>query len=381
LTCPFLGCQNQPIRGEGVAVAGTAFSLGWLMAQLFDKRRLKIDELFTPPFDPTVQLPLVAELDLTRRRQLALTDLSDLLAAVAAGVPAATVDAVKEAGLAEQVDEAALAARLQDLHQAILDQLVGSDPQISAYQLGLALSDTCWLAKPDGGPEAFIAMFQRGQVASLKAWLASSGDMIATGAAGIVGQSLDNWQDWIEVNTKGITTAWAAQGEAIVRALHIQAMAWYSVLVGDPQTSGGPTMNAWVQASSSVVRAARKVTVAVLRRFWWLILLIAAVVAAVLALVIVTLHGESRVWTSLLWVSGSIGGASLGLQSAVGRALSGVGSEVWVAARGDAAAWNATWLPTVQLSASQRRSLERAGVGLPVMRSNLAAASQPAPKA
>jgi hypothetical protein len=362
-------------------VPGTAFSLGWLMAQLFDERRLKVDELFTPPFDPAVQLPLVAELDLARRRRLALTDLSDLMADVASGVPAPTVAAVREAGLADQVDEDAFAATLQVLHQEILDQLVGSDPKISAYQLGIALSDTCWLAKPDGGPEAFIAMFQRGQVASLKAWLASSGDMIAPGAAGIVGQSLDNWQGWIEVNAKGITGAWTDQAEAIVTALHIQAMAWHSVLVGDPQTSGGPTMNAWVQASSSVVRAARKVTVSVLRRFWWLVLLIVVVVAGVLALLITTLHGQDRIWTSLLWLFGSIGGASYGFQSAIGNALSGVGSEVWNAARGDAAAWNVTWLPTVQLSASQRRGLFRAGVALPAMHPNLAAAGQPGPKA
>jgi hypothetical protein len=366
--------------GEGVVVASSAFRLGWLMAQLFDERRLQIDELFAPPFDPAVQLPLVADLVLPRKRELALTDLDDLITDIASGVPDADV---RELGLADDFDAASFAAKLQELHLAILNRLVGDDQQISAYQLGLALSDTCWLATPDGGPEGFIVMFQRAQVASLKAWLSSAGDAIPSGSAGIVGQSLDNWQEWIEVNTQAITSDWRSGDQAaqIVKALHIQATAWHSVLVGDPQTSGSPSMNAWIQASSAVVRATRRVTVSVLRRFWWLVLLIIVVVAGVLALLIVSLHGNSRVWTSLIWVAGSIGGAGYGFRSAVGSAVSGAESGLWGAARADAAAWNVTWLPTLKQTRSQRRSLERAGVAMPAMRSNLERVSRPKAKA
>jgi hypothetical protein len=361
-------------------VASSAFRLGWLMAQLLDERRLQIDELFSPPFNPDVQLPLVADLALPRKRQLALTDLGDLLADIASGVSDADV---KAAGLADQFSAAVFAGKLQELHLAVLDRLVGDDQQISAYQLGLALSDTCWLATPEDGPEAFIVMFQRGQVASLKAWLASAGDTIPAGSAGIVGQSLENWQNWIEVNAPNITKNWGSgdQSAQIVKALHIQATAWHSVLAGDPQTSGGPTMNAWIQASSAVVRATRRVTVSVLRRFWWLILLIVVVVVGVLVLVIVSLHGASRVWTSLLWVGSSVGGAGFGFRSAVGNAVSGAESEVWAAARTDAAAWNVTWLPALRQTSRQRRSLDRVGVGMPEMRSNLESVPSPQPRA
>jgi hypothetical protein len=361
-------------------VASSAYRLGWLMAQLFDERRLQVDELFSPPFNPDIQLPVVAGLVLARKRELALADLHDLLADVASGASDADV---KAAGLADQFNATVFAERLKALHQAILDQVVGDDQQISAYQLGLALSDTCWLATPEGGPQSFIAMFQRGQVASLKTWLASAGDTIPSGSAGIIGQSLENWQDWIEVNAKGITNNWRSgdQAEQIVKALHIQAMAWHSVLVGDPQTSGGPTMSAWLQAASSVVRAARTVTVSALRRFWWLMLIISVVVAGVLVIVIVTLHGSSRVWTSLLWVGGSLGGVGLGFRSSVGNAMSGATSEVWAAARLDADAWNVTWLPALKQSRSQQRSLDRAGVAMPQMRANLEAAAAPKPKA
>lgn len=351
-------------------MAAPAFSLGWLMAQLFDERRLEVDQQVKAPYNPQLQLPQVADLDLPRRRQLALTDLGDLLGSVAAGVSAQDV---KDAGLAANFDGGAFQSNVQDLHQAILDGLVGDDQQISAYQLGLALSDTCWVPSATAGPESFMVMFQRGQVASLQTWLASAGSTITSSSAAIVGKSLENWQDWIEVNAKTITQAWNSQDQVaeILKALHIQALVWYSVLVGDPQTSGGPTMNAWIQVSTSVVRAARRVTVSVFRRFWWLILLIAAVIAGVLFLVIVTLHGASRVWASLVWVGSTVGGTGLSLRSAVGKAVSGVGSEVWGAARADAAAWNATWLPTLTQTGSQRRSLERAGVAMPQMHANL----------
>jgi hypothetical protein len=356
-------------------VAGSAFSLGWLMAQLFDARRLQVDELFTPPYDPAVQLPLVPDLDPPRRRQLALADLDVLLEAVASGVPAGDVHT---AGLSADGDPESFCGQVGVLHQAILDRLVGDDQQVSAYQLGLALSDACWLATPEGGAQAFIVMFQRGQVAALKSWLASAGDAIPHGAAGIVGQSLENWQNWIEVNAKGITQAWTSgQGAQIVKALHIQAIVWHSVLVGDPQTSGSPAMSAWIEASSAVVRATRKVTVSVLRRFWWLVLIIAVVIIAVLVLVIVSLHGADRIWTSLLWVGGCLGGASYGFQSSVGKAVSGVGTGLWDAARADATAWNVTWLPTLPQTGSQRRSLDRAGVAVPVMRANLEAVPPP----
>jgi hypothetical protein len=348
------------------------------MAQLFDERRLQVDELFPTSFNPAVQLPLVADLELPRKRQLAITDLGDLLGDSASGVPYAQV---KDLGLAEQFDAGAFAGKLQELHLAILDLLVGDDQQISAYQLGLALSDACWVPTPEGGPEAFMVMFQRGQVASVKAWLASAGDAIPSGSAGIIGQSLENWQDWIEINAPVITNNWGAGDQAaqIVKALHIQAMTWHSVLVGDPQTSGGPSMNAWIQASSAVVRATRRVTMSVLSRFWWLVVIIAVVVVAVLILVIVTLHGGSRIWTSLLWVGGCLGGAGYGFRSAVGHAVSGAESDVWKAAETDAAAWNVTWLPTLPQTRRQRRGLDRAGVAMPAIRSNLEAVAKAQP--
>jgi hypothetical protein len=367
-------------------VAAPAFSLGWVTASLFDERRLDIARVDTTkqvkaPYNPGTQLPLVADLDPERKRALALADLLDLLLA---GTPGVSADDVMAAALPDPVDPVAYKGALLELHVAILSKLVADDQQIAAYQLGLALSDTCWLPSVAGGPQSLMTMFQRGQVAALKTWLASAGTAIPDPAAAtVLGQSLENWQDWIEVNAKTITEGWRhGQADAILKALRIQAMAWYSVLVDDPQTSGAPSMNAWVQAGKAVVRAARVVTVSVLRRFWWLVTIIAALIGGVLYLVLANLHGSVQVVTSVLWIAGAVGLTGAGLQSAVGKAVSGVGAEVWVAARADAKAWSVTWLPTPPAprgsgmraalrGGQQRRGLDRAGVAMPRYRKNL----------
>jgi hypothetical protein len=368
-------------------VAAPAFSLGWVMASLFDERRLDIAKVDTTkqvkaPYNPDTQLPLVADLDPDRKRALALADLVDLLGVAAPGVSA---DDVTAAALADLIDPEAYKGALLELHAAILNKLVADDQQIAAYQLGLALSDTCWLPSAAGGPQSLMAMFQRAQVATLNTWLASAGTAIPDPAAAtVLGQSLENWQDWIEINAKTISQGWRrGQADAVLKALRIQAMAWHSLLVGDPQTSGAPSMNAWVQAGKAVVRAARVVTVSVLRRFWWLVALIGLLIGGVLYLVVANLHGATEVVTSVLWVAGAVGLTGAGLRSAVGKAVSGVGAEVWVAARADAKAWSVTWLPTPPVpqggmraalrGGQQRRNLDRAGVAMPRYRRNLEA--------
>jgi hypothetical protein len=378
-------------------VAAPAFSLGWVMASLFDERRLDVAKVDTAkqvsaPYNPDTQLPLVADLDLGHKRALALADLADLLGAATPGVSA---DDVLAAVPADPIDPVAYRAALLELHLGILDKLVADDQQIAAYQLGLALSDTCWLPSVAGGPPSLMAMFQRSQVAALKTWLASAGTALPDPATTtVLGQSLENWQDWIEVNAKTITKGWRhGQADAILKALRIQAMAWHSVLVGDPQTSGAPSMNAWVQAGKAVVRAARVVTVSVLRRFWWLVTLILLLIGGVLYLVVSNLHGATQVVTSVLWIAGAVGLTGAGLQSAVGKAVSGVGAEVWVAARADAKAWSITWLPTPPAprgggmraalrGGRLRGALERTGVAMPRYRKNLeAGAAKAAPAA
>jgi hypothetical protein len=86
----------------------------------------------------------------------------------------------------------------------------------------------------------------------------------------------------------------------------------------------------------------------------------------------------------VLWIAGAVGLTGAGLRSAVGKATSGVGAQVWRAAQTDAKAWSVTWLPTPPpaskggMRAALRggqlwRALDRRGVAMPRYRKNLEA--------
>jgi hypothetical protein len=413
------GVRTRP----AVPPPGTIFSLGWLMAELFDPRRRVSSMVRQPPFDADVQLPQVPDLGpdpklvflaaeltelvwwypkLKRPAEAVTRETGKLKAAVAAESAA-----VGEAAAAADVDEtattatttaaaaeapgsgtafsvAALLTAVSELNQAILDDFADTPERLSAYQLGLALSDLTWLPRtPEPGtqgsaatrPSALIGLFSRPQLAAVKTLLNGAGSQLPTLAATVVSQSLDNWADWLDVNAAGFTEsgadAWSARGEIVLSALRVQGWVWYSVLIADPDVSVSPSMGAWVQAGSSIARATAKISGVILRRFWWLVLIALAVLGGLLALVIVNLSGASQVWASLATVAAVVGASGIGVGSGVSSAFDGVGYEIWNAAKLDASAWNVTWLPAMASTTVQRVRLDNRGVAAPRIRKNL----------
>src|SRR3984957_740973 len=405
---------------------GTIFSLGWLMAELFDPRRRVSSTVRQPPFDADVQLPQVPDLapdpmlvflaaELTElvwwypklaRHAASVTGETDKLkatvaaeAAAAGGAAAADAAAAYAAaaggiggaaGAAEATDggtafsPAALLSAVSELNQAILDQFADTPERLSAYQLGLALSDLTWLPrKPEPGtqgsaasrPSALISLFSRTQLAAVKTLLNGAGSQLPTSAAAIVSQSLDNWADWLDVNASSFTesgaAAWSDKADVVLDALRVQGWVWYSVLIADPDVSAAPSMGAWFQAASSIARATAKISGVVLRRFWPLVLLGLAVLGGLLALVIVNLSGASQVWASLATVAAVIGASGVGVGSGVSTAFDAVGYEIWAAAKLDASAWNVTWLPAMTSTTAERVRLDSRGVAAPRIRKNL----------
>ena len=273
---------------------------------------------------------------------------------------------------------------MSELNQAILDEFADTPERLSAYQLGLALSDLTWLPrKPEPGtqgsaasrPSALISLFSRPQLAATKTLLSGAGSQLPTSAAAIVSQSLDNWADWLDVNASSFTAsgadAWSDKADVVLDALRVQGWVWYSVLIADPDVSAAPSMGAWIQAASSIARATAKISGVVLRRFWPLVLLALAVLGGLLALVIVNLSGASQVWASLATVAAVISASGVGIGSGVSSAFDGVGYEIWGAAKRDASAWNITWLPAMTSTAVQRARLDSRGVAAPRIRKNL----------
>jgi len=353
---------------------GTAFALGWLMAELFDDSRMRILDVRQPPFSQAVQLPLVADLDEPDLLKFLVTDLRDLLKPYH-DVSDARVQAEaakRQPGSADPFDRAVFDREVNALHLAILDRLADDQQQLSAYQLGLALSDLCWLPGA-AGVDSMTGMFRRDQIAAMQTWLNGAGTAIPQSTGAIVGQSLGHWADWIDVNAATLRAAGAgtAQAATVISALRVQGAVWHSVLTADPDVTLNPSMGAWVQAGSAMARAVRMVTGVILRRFWPVVLIALAALAGLLYLVIANLSGASQVWGSVVTVIAVVGAAGGGIFGGVSRAIGGVGYDIWNAARREAQVWSITWLPAMAQGVRQRVQLETRGVAAPNIRKNL----------
>jgi hypothetical protein len=365
---------HAPVHVPVPPPQGSMFALGWLMAELFDDRRRRNLDVRQPAFSDAVQLPLVADLDEPDQLKFLVTDLHDLLRPY----PDVSDDRVQEQagrrqpGSAEPFDKGAFDREVNALHLAILDRLADDQQQLNAYQLGLALSDLCWLPGP-GGLDSLMGMFKQGQVAAMQTWLNGAGTAIPPATGAIVGQSLSHWADWIDVNAPKLRAAGAAtvQTTTVINALRVQGAVWHSVLTADPDVSLNPEMGAWVQAGSAMARAAEMVSVIIIRKFWPVVVIALAALAGLLYLVIANLSGAGQVWASLLTVTAVVGAAGGGLFGGVSSALGGVGYDIWNAARREAQAWSVTWLPAMAETASQRAQLGRRGVAAPQIRKNI----------
>jgi hypothetical protein len=365
---------HAPVHVPVPPPQGSVFALGWLMAELFDDRRRKMLDVRQPAFSQAVQLPLVADLDEPDQLKFLVTDLHDLLRPYpdVSDTRVQAEAARRQPGSADPFDKAGFDREVNALHLAILDRLADDQQQLNAYQLGLALSDLCWLPEP-GGLDSLLGMFKRGQVAAMQTWLNGAGTAIPPATGAIVSQSLSHWADWIDVNAPKLRAAGAAtvQMTTVINALRVQGAVWHSVLTADPDVSLNPEMGAWVQAGAAMARAARLLAVVILRRFWPVVVIAVAALAGLLYLVIANLSGEGQVWASLLTVIAVVGATGGGLFGGVSQALGGVGFDIWNAARREAQAWSVTWLPAVTESVSERAKLERRGVAAPQIRKNL----------
>jgi hypothetical protein len=414
---PVLPVIEGFITRPAVPPPGTVFSLGWLMAELFDPRRRVSTTARQPPFDADVQLPQVSDLESDPMLVFLAAELTELVwwyqklkapaaavtretdklkaavatesasvgdAAAAADGGATAAAAAEGAGGGTAFSAAALLTAVSELNQAILDHFADTPERLSAYQLGLALSDLTWLArKPEPGtqgsaasrPSALVSLFSRTQLAATKTLLNGAGSQLPRSAAEVVSQSLDNWADWLDVNAASFTEsgadAWSAKGDVVLSALRVQGWVWHSVLIADPDVSVAPSMGAWVQAGSSIARATAMISGVILRRFWPLVLIALAALGGLLALVIVNLSGASQVWASLATVVAVVGASGVGLGNGVSSAFDGVGYEIWNAAKLDASAWAVTWLPAMTSTTMERVQLNRRGVAAPHIRKNL----------
>ena len=377
------GSQERAALLRSTQPAGAVFALGWVMAELFDPRRRVSAAVREPPFDPGTQLPQVSDLAADPKLAYLAAQLTEYLhwfphlsPALRQVTDQASRNKQAVRGENQAVAEAALRAEVASLNQAILDEFADDPERLSAYQLGLALSDLVWqpsAATPAGeaasAPPALFSLFARPHLTTVQTLLNGAGTQLPTGAAAIVSRSLDNWADWIDVNSARLKTP--GEGAVALPALRVQGWVWRSVLIANPEVSVQPKMGAWVEAASSISRAASQTSAIVLRRFWPVVLIALVALGLLLGFAIASLSGAAQVWTSLATVAAVVGGGGWTLSSAVSGALDGVGYEIWNTAKTDAAAWNITWLPALNASTAERMELERRGVAAPRLRKTL----------
>jgi hypothetical protein len=175
--------SDDAAGGQDVPV-GAAFSLGWLMAQLFGPVPVRQGP------DGNAHLPTINELDADSYVTIAFLELERLLAPFPGLSDADLVAAWKADG------HDGFTAAVHALHLEILQQLSNRNQQLSAYQLGRALSDGCWLPDEKAGGEFVQQEFDRDRMATLQSWLAEASAVLPPQSAAIVSRSLQNWQDW-----------------------------------------------------------------------------------------------------------------------------------------------------------------------------------------
>jgi len=348
--------------------AGSMFSLGWLMAQLFgpDQRRRGSD---------TSHLPTIAELDEDSYMEIAFLELEKLL------TPLPGLSDADSKAAWNTADHEGFTDAVKALHLKVLRQLADNHPQLSAYQLGRALSDTCWLPTKEAGADFVLREFDRYRLATLQAWLTEAGGALPPRSAATMSRSLQNWQDWADINASKIKAGWATAHTSVVGALRMQASAWHALLAGETDLSGQTSIDAWVNAGQSILRTTRLLMLTIIRRFWPVVLVIAAATGGLLYLATANSTGTAKVWTSLVTVAAAIGISGAGLRAAALRAVGGIEQDIRDAAVLDARAWSVTWLPTLPQSRMQRYRLASRGVAAPQVKKGLPEPVMPAPAA
>lgn len=349
---------------QTLPAAGDTFSLGWLMAQLYGPLQHRRGS------QTSAHLPTVAELDTDQQMALAFAELKHLLLPYA---PLSTTD-VQNAWQA--TGHGGFTEKVMALHLDLLERLIDDQEKLSAYQLGRALSDTCWLPDEKAGPDFFLREFSHYRLATLQTWLGQANGALPGQASAIVSRSLQNWQDWAQVNARMIKFRWTANHRTVIAALRTQASAWHAVLAGEPDAVGATSPDAWAQAGQAFLRTTRTLTLAVLRRFWPVVVVLAAATGGLLYLALANSSGTAKVWTSLVTVVAGLGVSGASLRATAKKAASGVEQDIWRAANLDAQAWNVTWLPTLRQNQLKKARLARRGVAAPQATNSL---ERPAP--
>ena len=142
----------------------------------------------------------------------------------------------------------------------------------------------------------------------LQTWLAQAGDALLALPAATVSRSVQNWEDWADINAATIRATWPAAHRSVIAALRAQAGGpWHAQLAGQADIASPVSLDAWIHAGQSILRTTRILMLTAFRRFWPVAVVLAVATGGLLYLAIANTSGTAKVWTSLVTVAAALG--------------------------------------------------------------------------
>jgi hypothetical protein len=323
---------------DGSSVQDTvclAVDLGWLLAELYDSRKLpgpprNADSRPLPPQLPGIGKMTAYEKACALAAQ-AGADLARLGIALDAQLPSAENIQIVLDKAGHTRDD--VRAAVYDLYLDVRNRLAGSDPGAAlALGLGRLLADTA-LLPASGEPGLLAERFGRYRVATALAWLDDLDARLPARSASAVRASLRRWEGWAGgwCDAAGRVDP-ARVDRGVIRALRQQGSVWRRLLTGQQAADQLLDGRAYAGAAADLLANGRRLAFRYMWKWSWAILsALAAVGAVIWTALTYAPAGTDRFIAVLASAAGFLGLSWAGVQATLGRAVRQAEHAMWEA--------------------------------------------------
>jgi hypothetical protein len=312
-----------------------AVDLGWLLAELYDTRKLP-----GPPRDSSSrplppQLPGIGKMTAYEKAcalaAQAGADLARLGIALDTALPSAESIQIVLDKAGHTRDD--VRAAVYDLYLDVRNRLAGSDPGAAlALGLGRLLADTA-LRPASGEPGLLAERFGRYRVATALGWLDDLDARLPARSASAVRASLRRWEGWVSdwCDAAGRIDP-ARIDRDVIRALRQQGSVWRRLLTGQQAADQLLDGRAYAGAAADLLANGRRLAFRYMWKWSWAILsALAAIGAAIWTALTYAPAGTDRFIAVLASGAGFLGLSWAGVQATLGRAVRQAEHAMWQA--------------------------------------------------
>jgi hypothetical protein len=312
-----------------------AVDLGWLLAELYDSRKLpgpprNSDSRPLPPQLPGIGKMTAYEKACALAAQ-AGADLARLGIALDAPLPSAENIQIILDKPGHTRDD--VRAAVYDLYLDVRNRLAGSDPGAAlALGLGRLLADTA-LRPASGEPGLLAERFGRYRVATALGWLDDLDARLPARSAAAVRASLRRWEEWVGGWCDSVGRIDPGQVDrGVIRALRQQGAVWRRLLTGQQAADQLLDGRAYAGAAADLLANGRRLAFRYMWKWSWAILsALAAVGAVIWTALTYAPAGTDRFIAVLASAAGFLGLSWAGVQATLGRAVRQAEHAMWEA--------------------------------------------------